>query len=82
MADDPSIPNPGNSMAIVVLVLAVALASFAVISETTGKPEAPKTPTTTEAPAEPPTTSDTQKQWLGSPEALNRVRRLRFWRKA
>jgi hypothetical protein len=59
MADDPSTPNPDNSMAIVVLVLAVALASFAVISETTGKP---KTPTTTEAPAEPPTTSDTQKQ--------------------
>jgi hypothetical protein len=67
MTDTPNSPDKpidrdSGSMTIVVLVLAVALASFAVISETTGKPEAPKTPATTEAPAEPPTTSDTQKQ--------------------
>jgi hypothetical protein len=62
MTDKPIDRDSGSMMTITLLVLAVALASFAVISETTGKPEAPKTPTTTEAPAEPPTTSDTQKQ--------------------
>jgi hypothetical protein len=63
MTDTPNIDREsGSMMNIVLLVLAVALAGFAVISETTGKPEAPKTPATTEAPAEPPTTSETQKQ--------------------
>ena len=50
------------SVTIVGIVLILTLAGLAVYYETAGKPEPPKTQTTTEVPAEPPTTSDTQKQ--------------------
>jgi hypothetical protein len=60
MADTPAPPpidrDSGRSMNIAVLVLAVALASFAVISEMSSKPDVTKAPPTTEA----PTTGDTK----------------------